>query len=161
MQGMYRREIQKAAMKLIILAGLVSVEKGQLALELANHFIKQNRRVAIIDNIARLPIDMDHLNLTRKIRLDGTVLGAFHEIIEIVISCDISLLAISETMNPVNLSEFIGNIYERINDIDITTAAMIDTRTCDCFPTLREMLERNADIIVTIPYDLSELVNTL
>lgn len=36
------------------------------------------------------------------------------------------------------------------------TIALLDTRTCDCFPTLREEMEQTADLTFWLPFDLKE-----
>ena len=41
-------------MKLIVLTGLVSVEKIEIAQDLASFFNKQGMKVAVLDNVARL-----------------------------------------------------------------------------------------------------------
>jgi hypothetical protein len=39
------------------------------------------------------------------------------------------------------------------------TIALIDLRTCDCFPNLRQAFEEAADITVMMPYHLAEIVS--
>lgn len=34
--------------------------------------------------------------------------------------------------------------------IEVLTVAVIDTRTCDCFPNLRCTLEQNADVVINV-----------
>jgi hypothetical protein len=48
---------------------------------------------------------------------------------------------------------------------EVLTVAVIDTRTCDCFPNLRNTLEQNADVVVNVGDDESllsaELLNRI
>jgi hypothetical protein len=134
-------------MQLIALAGLVSVEKIQLTIELAKHFTSEEKTVAIVDNVSRLQIEAD-VPLYRVETLNelNTRLRTIKE--------QIVLFAVSETVSP----EALLDTLDELTGIDITTLAMIDTRTCDCFPNLRVAFEDYADLVVNVPYELSEVV---
>ena len=141
-------------MKVIVLTGLVSIEKGQLARELAKHFLK-NKSVTIIDNIARISIE----------KLDGVLIKRYEENItkklpEILHStlADIAIVAVSEQAHPEKLFIALDDLQEQ-SDWEIYTLALIDTRTCDCFPNVREALELYADVSVMMPYELDEVVS--
>jgi hypothetical protein len=43
--------------------------------------------------------------------------------------------------------------------MEIQLLALIDLRTCDCFPTMRERLEAYADTVVMLPYNLEEVLS--
>ena len=141
-------------MKVIVLTGLVSIEKGQLARELAKHFLK-NKSVTIIDNIARISIE----------KLDGVLIKRYEENItkqlpEILhsASADIAIVALSEQAHPEKLFIALDDLQEQ-SEWEIYTLALIDTRTCDCFPNVREALELYADVSVMMPYELDEVVS--
>jgi hypothetical protein len=45
--------------------------------------------------------------------------------------------------------------------LELSTLALLDTRTCDCFPNLRVTLEAYADYSVYLPVDTDELLEVL
>ncbi len=139
-------------MKVIVLTGLVSIEKAQLARDLANHF--SDKRVTIIDNIARLPIDpIDDAQIKRY---EEDITKQLPEILHKV-PADIAIVAISEQVHPEKLFIALDDLQEQ-SDWQIYTLALIDTRTCDCFPNVREALELYADISVMMPYKIDEVL---
>lgn len=144
-------------MRVIVLTGLVSVEKAQLAQDLAHEF-QAEQSVTIIDNIARLPIDTSLPALIK--RFEGDIVPQFAEIVSEAHS-DILIIALSEQTHPEKLFVATDNLREANPDWQIYTLAMIDIRTCDCFPNVRQALEMYADISVMIPYQLDDIVTNV
>lgn len=144
-------------MKLIALTGLVSIEKRDLTLELAQHYRDTGQRVAIVDNIARLPIDPELTGGETLLRVEGDITPNLAALLENS-SADIVILAVSERMHPETWLAALDNLREIRPDIEAQTTALIDLRTCDCFPNVRELLERYADKVVMLPYRLAQVV---
>lgn len=140
-------------MKVIVLTGLVSIEKAQLARDLASYF-SSDKSITIIDNIARLPID-DSDNAQIK-RYEEDITKQLPEILHRV-PADIVIVAISEQTHPEKLFIALDDLQEQ-SDWQIYTLALIDKRTCDCFPNVREALELYADISVMMPYKIDEVL---
>lgn len=141
-------------MKVIVLAGLVSVEKIELTRELARHF-RDKKSVSVIDNIARMPVsDIDEAFVQR---IEGNVIPDLSNILQETVS-DVVIIALSEQNHPEKLFIALDDLREQQSDWEIYSLAMIDTRTCDCFPNVREALEMYADVSVMIPYQLDEVV---
>jgi hypothetical protein len=143
-------------MKLIVLTGLVAVEKMQLAEELATHFEKQAAKVHIIDNIARLSMKHDDFNVPVQ-RIVGDITIGLKDVLN-NLDADIVLLAASEQVHPDDLFTSLDALSDILLEIDIRTLALLDLRTCDCFPNLREALEQYADESIFIPYQMDEVL---
>lgn len=134
---------------IIILAGLVVVEK--LALVRALTAVYAGRGVRIIDNGARLALDADDwpagvpvIRVESAAAIPAALAGA-----------EVALVALDETTTPDDLSALTDQIYDTIPHSMVRIAALIDTRTCDCFPALRSALEEQADYVVRLPADLT------
>ena len=141
-------------MKVIVLTGLVSIEKAQLARELAKYFLK-NKSVTIIDNIARIYVEeLDSILIKRY---EENITRKLPEILHGQPS-DIVIVALSEQAHPEKLFVALDDLQEQ-SEWEIYTLALIDTRTCDCFPNVREALELYADVSVMMPYELDEVVS--
>jgi hypothetical protein len=140
-------------MRLIALAGLVSVEKMQLALDLARYYREQGASVTIIDTIARLYIEPASLSGETLIRPQGDIFTQLPALLT-TIEAEVVVWAVSETAAP----ETLFGALDDLDGVDTLTLALIDTRTCDCFPNLRVSLETHADLIVNLPYDFYEIV---
>ena len=140
-------------MKVIVLTGLVSIEKAQLARELAKHFLN-DKSVIIIDNIARISVEELDGVLTK--RYEENITKQLPEILHGQPS-DIVIVALSEQAHPEKLFIALGDLQEQ-SEWEIYTLALIDTRTCDCFPNVREALELYADVSVMMPYELDEVL---
>lgn len=143
-------------MKVIVLTGLVSIEKAQLTGELANHF-KADLTVAIIDNITRTAINFADDSLPVK-RIEGDLIADLSQTVH-NITADVTIIAVSEQAHPEKLFVAIDDLREQQPDWEIYSLALIDTRTCDCFPNVREALELYADATVMIPYQLDGVLN--
>lgn len=142
-------------MKLIVLTGLVVIEKMQLAKELARHFEKQGKNVLILDNIARLAMKHDNSHVAIQ-RIVGDITVALKDTLH-NLDADIALLAVSEQVYPDNLFATLDDLSDTLG-IKILTLALIDLRTCDCFPTVRETLEQYADVSILLPYKMDEVL---
>lgn len=142
-------------MKVIILAGLVSVEKIELARELVQHFSAKNS-VTVIDNIARMPVDKIEKPIPVR-RIEGNPIPELVNILQETVA-DFVIVALSEQAHPEKLFIALDDLREQRSDWEIYSLALIDTRTCDCFPNVREALEMYADVSVMIPYQLEEIV---
>jgi len=143
-------------MYLLLLTGLVSVEKIHLTTQLARYFADQGERVAVLDNISRLHIDPATLpaSVTYQ-QINGPVdfaadLNDIH--------ADRVLLALSETAEP---AQTFTGLLDVPAGTAIYTLALIDTRTCDCFPAMRETLEDYADLTVNLPYVIEDVITAL
>jgi len=150
-------------MQLIILMGIVSIEKHQLTAEIANHFVDRGEHVHVVDNVQRLPLDSESVDapLTRLVSDDvlTSSLPIFAEQ-----NAQVGLLALSEKIHPETLMMSILDMETQWQSIapqsplHMTTIGMIDLRTCDCFPNIRVMIENNADIVTYVPYDLTKII---
>lgn len=142
-------------MKVIILAGLVSAEKIELTRELAQYFADKNS-VAVIDNIARMPVDKIEKSIPVR-RIEDNAIPELVNILQETVA-DFAIVALSEQAHPEKLFIALDDLREQQSDWEIYSLALIDTRTCDCFPNVREALEMYADVSVMIPYQLEEIV---
>lgn len=148
-------------MKVIALIGLVIIEKIQLTIDLATHITwKTDHDVTIIDNGARMAIDPIHLSDEPLMRVSGDITDSLADVLKSV-STEIVLVAVSETAELDNLFVALDIIAETMPDIDLTSIGLIDLRTCDCFPHLREKLEDYADAHFLAPFELSEVLHVL
>jgi hypothetical protein len=142
-------------MRLIVLTGLVVVEKSQLANDLADYYSAQNLSVTVIDNIARIPIENLSVPIVRLVDITAdSVLAdtiAQHK-------SDVLILAASEQIHPDQLFVTLDNLSGELEAIEITVLALIDLRTCDCFPNVRERLETYADTVIMLPYQLKDVL---
>lgn len=143
--------------KIIVLTGLVSVEKVQLTSELASTFA-ETQRVTVIDNMTRLAVDDDTLPDTISlVQHKGDDMRTLHDVI-LQNQNDILIAAVSEQAHPEKLFVQIERLRDQLPHTDIYALAMIDTRTCDCFPNVRSALEMYADATLMMPYSLEEVI---
>lgn len=143
-------------MHIIALTGLVSVEKIDLTIDLAAYYREHGQRVAIVDNVARMAIDPARLDGVPVVRLDGDLsqyLGATLEHLD----AGIVILAASEVTNPHDLYATL----DLLSNVSVTALALIDTRTCDCFPQVRDLLVSYADVVVNVPYNTEHVIDRL
>ena len=147
-------------MRLIVLSGLVTVEKIDLAVELAEHFTQQEQSVTIIDNGQRLRIKDDGLNDAALVRLDDDLAESLLPALDVITS-DVTLLVVSEIVQPETLFTLLDEVRQVRPDVEVQTLALIDTRTCDCFPQYRATLEDYADLTVNLPAEVADVVEAL
>jgi hypothetical protein len=147
-------------MKLILLTGLVAVEKRDLALELALHYGADGLAVTLVDNIARMPIDPEFTGGETLVRVDGDITHFLADMLPDAL-IDVVIAAVSETMPPDTLFAAVEQLQSMVPAVEVQTIALIDMRTCDCFPTLRETLERHANTVVMLPYELPQVLEKL
>jgi hypothetical protein len=146
-------------MKLIVLMGLMSIEKAELAALLANHVTGDGRSAVIFDGVQRLHIDREWVAAARLVRLDTNHGLAGLPALVSASREDVAILAAPETAPPDAV--FAALVALDRPDLTITTAALIDLRTCDCFPHLREELESSTDVTLEIPYVLPDVLRAL
>jgi hypothetical protein len=147
-------------MRLIVLMGLVTAEKIELVLELARQHADAGRTVTVIDNVRRLKVDRAGLASVELIRLDGDLRDHLVEVVESMTS-DVVLLAVSETARLDDLFVLLNDLRDQLPEVAVQTLALIDTRTCDCFPQFREQLEDYADVVVNLPVGADEVMEYL
>lgn len=137
----------------IALAGLVAAEKAQLAAQLANHYSAQGVPVLLVDQGQRVAVDPEWVFQASLRRLGApdpdqlpAVLGES--------AAQVVVIALAETLPPDTLFAAL----EALDGVRLWTLALIDLRTCDCFPHMRHLLESSADQVVYVPYDLGAVV---
>jgi hypothetical protein len=145
--------------RLILLTGLVSVEKVSLTLDLTAYYQSRGHSVSVIDNITRLHIDPGRLHVEKLIQHPGDILGALPGLLE-SLPGEIIIAAVSEMVPPLSLFATLDDITEAYA-LHTQTIALIDLRTCDCFPQIRELLETYADVAVYLPYQLESVLAAL
>lgn len=142
--------------RLIVLAGLPSIEKAFLAAELGAFWAQQGLSVAILDNIARIAIDPETVGRARVTRAAGDMLPHLPYLLTQT-PADRVIFAASETLP----TDALFAALDSLDGVRVTVAGLIDTRTCDCFPHMRAQLEADADTVIHIPYDLRAVVAAL
>lgn len=148
-------------MKVVALIGLLSIEKIQLTIDLATHFTwNMNQSVTIIDNVSRMAIDPVHLNDEPLIRIKGDITQNLTDTLA-TIQSDIVLIAVSETAELDSLFITLDMMTGQLPQVDLITIGLIDLRTCDCFPHLREKLEDYADVGFLAPFDVDEVLEVI
>ncbi len=152
--------MQRLVPKLLVLAGLVAIEKMQLAVDLAQYWTDAGQAVTVIDNIARLRIDPVWLSSEILMRYDGDIVPLLPEFVA-HITTEIAIVALSENSVPDDLFVVIDMLKETRQDLDIHTFALLDLRTCDCFPMLREVFEQYADAVLHAPFAVGDVLEAL
>jgi hypothetical protein len=147
-------------MRLIMLSGLVTVEKIDLAVELAEHYTKQRQSVTVIDNGQRLSIHERDLDAASFIRLEDDLSESLLPALDSITS-DVTVLVATETAQPDALFTLLDEVRQARPELEVQTLALIDTRTCDCFPQFRLALEDYADVTVNLPAEVGEVVEAL
>ncbi len=122
---------------LIVLIGLAVIEKAQLARDLSDELQSQGHTVRIMDSSstaddARLPDESR--------RAEESVL-----IWNTPAETDIDQLA----------SRLITLEADGIRPL---TIALLDNRTCECFPTVQDQLEQTADLTFHLPFELRDVL---
>lgn len=126
--------------RVIALLGLVTVEKIDVAIQLAHQF----PHATLIDNINRMTINPQNLpDSSRYLRvthdLNTTLMHTSGDLI----------IAFSENDHPESQIALLDDLQKT----DVTIIALIDNRTCDCFPELRQILHAYADIVLYPPFN--------
>ncbi|MFW5747989.1 MAG: hypothetical protein ACOCYT_00090 [Chloroflexota bacterium] len=143
-----------AGQSLIALTGLVRVEKLLLAAALVRRLAAAGHGVTLLDNVsglsldvvveqddaAALPDDAHYMRLTVDLtQYLPTVLPH--------VETPVVVAAISEHAHP----EALFSAIDEVAGWSVCTVAMVDARTCDCFPQLRILLEDYADLTCKVP----------
>ncbi|MBZ0293248.1 MAG: hypothetical protein K8L99_11845 [Anaerolineae bacterium] len=148
-------------MKLVVLTGLVAVEKLQLAADLARHYVAAGETVAILDHVSRLPLSQSTLpTVVTSVRLEGDLSLTLAQHLR-EINREVVILAVSETVPPDALFVLLDRLSAEVPELEVQTLALVDTRTCDCFPTMREALEAYADVTLYLPFEWEEVMGVL
>jgi NAD(P)-dependent dehydrogenase (short-subunit alcohol dehydrogenase family) len=146
--------------KVIALVGLVSIEKIQVALELAQHYSQAGHTVSIIDNVARLAIDRAQVGDESLQRINGDIIPLLGDVIPRQ-DADTLILAISENAGLDALFVALDILTEQHPTLDLMTVGLIDLRTCDCFPHLREKLEDYTDVHFLALFNVTHIVGAI
>lgn len=140
-------------MPIIALAGLAAGEKAELALDLARHFSQAGQRVHLTDNMQHMRVPADRLpqqvTHDRQTSLPAAATAAFESVAEV------TLLVVAEQAAPDELFALLDSAA------GVRVLAIVDDRTCDCFPTLRQSLEDHADAVLRPPFTLREVLECL
>ena len=148
-------------MNVIALIGLVAIEKIQLIIQLATYYTQEtSKTVTVIDNVSRLAIDPVQLSDEPLIRVNGDITAGLVERLRNIHS-DIVLIAVSESAELDHLFVSLDIMSEQLPHIDLLTVGLIDLRTCDCFPHLREKLEDYADVYLLAPFDVNVILSAI
>lgn len=148
-------------MKLIALIGLVSIEKIELAIALATHYTwESDESVMLIDNVARLAIDRARLSDEPLIRVKDDLSEKLVDVLQDV-HTDVVIMAVSEAAELDKLFFNLEGLLVQMPDIDLRTLGLIDLRTCDCFPHLREKLENYSDVHFLAPFDVNAVIEAV
>lgn len=146
-------------MRVIVIAGLAVVEKVDLTVALARHFVARGQRVAVIDNGGRFTIDADILPDDVILRHRSESVQSLSIPVYDDSETDVTLYIADETLHPDDL--FIAVDEARSQGQIVDVVAVIDARTCDCFPQVRESLEMSADDVVHVPFNLKAVLEAL
>jgi hypothetical protein len=145
-------------MHLIVFAGLASFEKAHLVAEVAESLAADGSDVVIIDNSDRhWPAATQDFD---TIRMTGPLSAGMFEAIARV-DAEYVLLIVAESTTPDALIDAVEMIRDHRISVYVRLLALVDDRTCDCFPALREQLEANADVTLRSPYRLEEALKAL
>ena len=60
----------------------------------------------------------------------------------------------AESAQPETIIDTLDVLQAAQPDSNIKLIALIDNRTCDCFPHLRELLEATADLTLHAPFNI-------
>lgn len=145
-------------MRLIALAGLVSVEKTELAVMLAQYFVRRGQTVTLIDNVSRTP--MPPVEAVQQVRIEDDPAPSLLSTLENLTS-DVVIFAASETVPPDALFLLLDDVQQQLPALAVQTLALIDTRTCDCFPQFRVSLESYADGVINLPVEWASVLEEI
>jgi hypothetical protein len=145
-------------LKLIALTGIIGHQKAQFAVEIARALQDSGQHVGIIDNGDYSAIPTGRGVLTHRL-IEGFDEHIYNEIQEM--ACDVILLVVSESTHPESLMMALAHLQHLLPELTIRSVALVDDRTCDCFPHLRSMLEDSADITLHAPFDVNQLLEDL
>lgn len=145
--------------RLIVLTGLVTVEKIDLGLALAHHFATREP-VALVDHMGSINIAQDRINASRikLIRLNESISQGLTAILYNA-RYRVILFITAPTIAPDILLTTLSHLQDTMPSLAIYTLALVDNRTCDCFPAVRQLYEETADAVVHLPEDGSTVIN--
>ena len=141
-------------MQLIVLTGLVITEKQQLACDLARHYQAQGERAVVLDNGVGIASADD----LRVEPLKGDLDQLAEKVAQL--AAEVVVLAAHPGTSPQVLFATLDALSVQQPDLQVRTLVLIDTRTCDCFPHLREELEMHADVFLNVPFSLDDALKS-
>jgi hypothetical protein len=137
-------------MHLWVLAGLLPLEKHQLAQELVQHWGQQGQSVALFDQGLAYP-------LAGAIRLSGALLPQMATLLQQQ-SAPAALLIVAENSSPGALYADLDELQLALPAVTIRILALVDERTQACFPQVGDSWEQIAATVIPYPYSLAEVV---
>jgi hypothetical protein len=121
--------------KLVVLIGLNTLAKAQLARDLSVYFQEQGYVTSQTDSALKPFADV-------YTQTPGKA------------SEQIMIWATPENTEMERLVDILADV--KWSGIEPLTIALLDTHTCDCFPRLREEMEATADLTLSMPFDTQE-----
>lgn len=124
---------------LIIVTGVASYAKADFTEHLAQHALASGQSVTIIDQSEQknsAPIDGVTYQPQADTLNDGT-----------------TLFNTAESLHPDAMLAVVDDLYGKYPALEVKVLAVVDEKTCDCFPNLRRILEDYADFAVRYPLD--------
>ncbi len=144
---------------LLVITGLAGTEKARLTVGMAQALQATDQRVTILDHSENNPMHpLATLTITRVIHdLPGAISTALRTDNAIV------LLNAAESLHPETLYRLVYDGIDRMtsHSVDVRILALVDDRTCDCFPHLRALLEDHADLTLRYPFAIEEALAVL
>jgi hypothetical protein len=146
-------------MRLIALAGLPAYEKAELATRLVQMLSAAGQRITLIDNGTRPVAPPPDVTVERIAggcvccSLAGQLYRAMTGI-----DADVVVLIASESAQPDMLRLTLENLRDSQPGLELRLVALVDDRTCDCFPHVRQMLEEAADQALYPPFVPEEVL---
>lgn len=141
-------------MKVFALVGLVTTEKISFAEDLRAYYVQQSIPVKILAPHSSIFDDAPPDTV-------GYRAGAFEATLRHSIEDtppEVLIAIVDEQIFPDDLIFELENLRIEKENLDIQTIALIDSRTCDCFPHVRQQFESYADYVIQLPYEPSEMI---
>lgn len=150
-------------MKLIVLTGLSTKAKELMTRDLAEHFLAQGQRVAVLDNAnvreGVCDLDIELVNLRGGCAccsVAGKLYGCADELSK---TADVAIMPTDSQTHVDNLMTVLDNLVDGSStEIDITTVALLDERTECCFPYVAQTLQQAVDVTLTAPFSVGALL---
>lgn len=152
-------------MQLIVLTGLPEKEKGWLTRDLADHFVCNGKRVAVLDNanisseLGALAEQIQIVTMRGGCACCAVADKLYRTAAQLSDTVDVAIMAANNQTHVGNLGVVLDNMVEgNRTPIDVRTVALVDDRTTCCFPYMAETLEENADVTLTAPFSVATLI---
>lgn len=138
-------------MKILILAGLVSYDKAALAEDMARRLAATGQSVTLIDNSEYTAVSaVNGVTVIRVEKSTGAAAATAGT------HSDVILITASEALSPDGLLALQDEVQTVHPAAVVRQIALVDDRTCDCFPHLREAFDAQADLVLHAPFDLEK-----